>query len=474
MKELICPHCGKVFAVDQAEYASIVSQVRNKEFEQDLHHRLEEITRTKEAERHSAVLKAENEFQKQLNTKDAELGKKEEEIKLLNMKIKGISQEQQLQMAEEIGKKNEEIAQLKEQMKTIGETAKHNLDKQLNQKDQEILQLKASISQSDTEKHMAVLQEQQKAQQLLSQKELAIKELQVVMENEKGQAQLRESNLKAQFEDQLRQKNTEIEFYRDLKARQSTKMVGETLEQHCQIEFNRIRTTSFPNAYFDKDNDASGGTKGDFIFRDYIDGIEYISIMFEMKNEMDTTATKQKNEDFYAKLDKDRQKKNCEYAVLVSLLETDNDLFNQGIVDVSWKYDKMYVIRPQFFLPIISLLTQAARKSIAYKKELEVARQQHIDVTNFENQLNDFKEKFGNNYRLASERFQKAIDEIDKTIDHLQKVKEGLLGSERNLRLANDKADALTVRKLTAKNPTMKVKFEEARRAAAMTDAEEI
>ncbi|MCD8301616.1 MAG: DUF2130 domain-containing protein [Prevotellaceae bacterium] len=444
MKEIKCPHCGKIFTVDEADYASIVSQVRNAEFEEDLQRRLAELTRTKEAERQAAVLKTENDFQRKLNEKDTLLGRKDDELARLRAQMSQTAQLSQMEMA-----------------------------KQLSLKDQEITRLQSTIRQNDKDRELAVIKEQQRALSVLNEKEVAIKELQGAVESVKGQAAIRENSLKEQYETRLKQKETEVAFYRDLKARQSTKMVGETLEQHCQIEFNRIRMTGFPDAYFEKDNDASGGSKGDFVFRDFADGMEYISIMFEMKNEMDTTATKHKNQDFFAKLDKDRREKACEYAVLVSLLETDNDLYNQGIVDVSYEFEKMYVIRPQFFLPLISLLTQAAKKSIAYKRELQLARQQTVDVTNFENRLNEFKERFGNNYRLASERFKTAIDEIDKTIDHLQKVKDGLLGSERNLRLANDKAEALTVKKLTHNNPTMKAKFEEARRGSGDSGAEE-
>ncbi len=465
MKELKCPNCGKAFTVDEAEYASIVNQVRNAEFEEALSRRLEEISKTKDAERSNAVLQAENDFQKKLNAKDAELGRKDEELAKIKAQMTGVVQAKQIELAEQLSLKDQEIAKLREQVSTIATTTQGEMAVKMAEKEQEIVRLQSAITRGDADKRLAVMEEQQKFMQQLSEKDLAFRELEGAMESEKSQALIRENNLKTQYEDRLKQKETEVAFYRDLKAKQSTKMVGETLEQHCQIEFNRMRVVSFPNAYFDKDNDASGGTKGDFIFRDYVDGVEYISIMFEMKNEMDTTATKHKNEDFYAKLDKDRREKGCEYAVLVSLLEADNEYFNQGIVDVSWKYEKMYVVRPQFFIPLISLLTQAAKKSVEYKKELQLARQQNIDVTNFERQLSDFKEKFGNNYRLASEKFQTAIDEIDKTIDHLQKVKQGLLGSERNLRLANDKADALTVRKLTFKNPTMKAKFDEARNA---------
>ena len=286
-------------------------------------------------------------------------------------------------------------------------------------------------------------------------------ELQNSLNNSEKDKLLTEESLKNQFAATIKEKDAEIAFYKGMKTKMSTKMVGESLEQHCDVEFNRLRQTAFPNAYFEKDNDAKTGSKGDFIFRDYVDGTEYISIMFEMKNEMDTTATKHKNEDFFKELDKDRREKGCEYAVLVSLLEVDNELYNGGIVDVSHKYDKMYVVRPQCFIPIITLLRNAALNSVQYKRQIAEYKQTNIDVSNFEKEMNEFKEKFGRNYALASDKFKKAIDEIDKTIDHLQKTKEALLGSENNLRLANDKAQDLSIKRLTKNNPTMTKAFED-------------
>ena len=318
---------------------------------------------------------------------------------------------------------------------------------------------------------IAVMQEQQKAEEKIRSKETQIVELKGLIEQEKSRAELREKGIKEQYDFQLKQKQDEVNYYKDLKAKMSTKMIGETLEIHCSTEFNRVRTSMYPNAYFEKDNDAKGGSKGDFIFRDSIDGYEYLSFMFEMKNEMAETATKHRNEDFLAKLDKDRREKNCEYEVLVSLLAPDSELFNEGIVDVSYRYPKMYVVRPQFFMAIISLLSQASKKSIGYRRELELARSQSIDVTNFENQLNDFRLRFSKNYDLASRKFQAAIEEIDKTIDHLMKTKDNLLSSINNLRLANDKAEALTVKKLTRGNPTMKKAFDDAR-AVEITEDE--
>ncbi|MDE6068944.1 MAG: DUF2130 domain-containing protein, partial [Treponemataceae bacterium] len=285
--------------------------------------------------------------------------------------------------------------------------------------------------------------------------------LRAQIENEKNQAQIHENDLKANFENQLRAKDEQIVYYKDLKARMSTKMIGETLESHCRTSFEQFARPLMPDAYFEKDNDARTGSKGDFIFRDFVDGIEYVSIMFEMKNEADTTATKHKNEDFFKELDKDRKEKKCEFAVLVSLLESESELYNGGIVDVSHKFEKMYVIRPQFFIPMITLLRNASRKSLEYKRQLSEARNQSIDITNFEAELNSFKADFGRNYRLASEKFASAISEIDKSIDHLQKIKDALIGSENNLRIANNKADDLTIKKLTRNNPTMRSLFEE-------------
>lgn len=416
MKELKCPQCGSVFSVDEADYASIVSQVKTQEFEAEIKSRLEEIQKQNATKQEAEALKLSQEFQGKLNSKEIEISKKDSEIAMLQTQINSFNQTKQLELDAERSKMNEEIARLK-----------------------------SEIEQNENKIRVAVLEEQK-------------------------EATIREANIKEDYERQLKQKQEQVDYYKDLKAKLSTKMIGESLEAHCSNEFNLVRTSMFPNAYFDKDNDASKGSKGDFIFRDYADGIEYISIMFEMKNEMDETATKHKNDDFLAKLDKDRRDKNCEYAVLVSLLEPDNDFYNNGIVDVSYKYPKMYVVRPQFFMPIISLLTQASKKSVEYQRELILAKQQSIDVTNFEKKLNDFKTKFGDHYQRASDKFYKAIDEIDKTIKSLQKMKDDLLSSENYLRLANNDTENLTIKKLTHGNPTMKQKFEEARMAAENGD----
>ena len=397
MKELKCPKCGSVFSVDEADYASIVNQVKNAEFASEVNRRLAELHQQQMAQQKLAEVKMENEHQLALANKD----------------------------------------------KTISE-------------------LRAQIAQSSQQQQIAVMEVRQKAQNYLNQKEQEITRLQSEVKTQQLEADSKMEVLKKEYEGKLKNAQDMVDYYKDLKSRMSTKMVGETLEIHCSTEFNRVRPL-FPNAYFEKDNDASGGSKGDFIFRDFEDGVEYVSIMFEMKNEMDETSTKHKNEDFFKKLDADRNAKKCEFAVLVSLLEPDSELYNTGIVDVSHRYPKMYVIRPQFFIPLITLLVQTSKKSLEYKKQLVIAQSQSVDVTKFEQQLLDFKDKFGRNYRLASEKFQTAIEEIDKSIQHLQKIKDALIGSENNLRLANDKAEELTIKKLTRNNPTMKAKFEEAR-----------
>lgn len=408
MQEIKCPKCGEIFQVDESGYASIVKQVRDKEFTKEIESRKAQF----ESEKDNAVQLAKLEAEKLFNEK---LSKKETEL------------------AETEVKKDKEIAELKNKL------ANFDKDKEL-----EINKLMTKLNNELTEKesHITTL----KGEKALTEKE----------------CQLKEQSLKEQYEEKLRFKDEEIARYKDFKSKLSTKMVGESLEQHCEIEFNQLRATGFKNAYFEKDNDAKTGSKGDYIYRDKdAEGIEFISIMFEMKNEMDTTSTKKKNEDFLKELDKDRREKNCEYAVLVSLLEPESELYNAGIVDMSHRYPKMYVIRPQFFIPIITLLRNAAGNSLEYKRELEIIKAQNVDVSNFEAEMNDFKDKFSRNFRLASEKFQKAIEEIDKTIDHLQKTKEALLSSENNLRLANNKAEDLSIKRLTKNNPTMAAKFEE-------------
>ena len=456
MKELKCPHCGQVFQVDEADYASIVSQVKNAEFDAEVERRLGELNERHKAEQELATAKTEQNYQTQLNKKQLELGALEAEMERLKTEATS-----RLELIK--GEKDAEIAQLKSQLERIEAQKQGELNLALSEKDKTIARLNATIEQNAAKLQLAVMEERTKAQQEVQNKEREITQLRSDAELEKREAKIHEAALLKSHEEELRRKQELVDYYKDLKTRMSTKMVGETLEQHCSIEFEQYIRPMMPNAYFEKDNDAAEGSKGDFIFRDSEDGTEYISIMFEMKNEMDTTTTKHKNDDFLKKLDEDRKKKGCEFAVLVSLLEADNDLYNNGIVNKSHMYPKMYVIRPQFFVPFINLLVQTSKKSLEYKKQLILAQSKEVDVTNFENQLEDFKEKFGRNFRLASEKFHTAIDEIDKTIDHLQKVRKALVGSEDNLRLANDKAEGLTIRKLTYKNPTMKAKFDEAR-----------
>lgn len=446
MKDIICPSCGKQFQVDDAIYDSILSQVKNKEFEAELKRRMEEEHRRLEAEHKASEAIAKSQQQEVITKHSTELAKKDAEI-----------------------------IQLKERLNNSEKEKKSEIALALTAKENDIAALKAKIEQGENEKQIAIMQEQNKAIKMIQEKDSEIEKLRSEVLLDKKEAELSEKSLKERYENQIKQnceqyevrlkdKEDEILRLRDYKARLSTKMIGESLEIHCSTQFNLNMRSMMPHAYFEKDNDASGGSKGDFIFRDFAeDGTEYVSIMFEMKNEADETAVKHKNEEFFKKLDADRNAKGCEYAVLVSLLEPDSELYNGGIVDVSYKYDKMYVIRPQFFLPIISLLVQTSKKSMEYKQKLIIAQSQSIDVTNFENQLYDFKDKFAYNYRLASEKFNNAIAEIDKSIEHLQKIKAALLGSENNLRLANDKAEALTIKKLTRNNPTMKAKFEEAK-----------
>lgn len=434
MKELKCPNCGSVFSVDEADYASIVSQVKTQEFDAEVESRLKEIMKQNKIQQEADSMKISQKYQEQLNSKEIELSKKENEIVKLQARLDSFNQAKQLELETERAKSNEEI-----------------------------VRLKSIIKQNESNIQVAILEERNKVKDLIQTKENSLIELRSQIDLKQKEATIREASIKEDYERQLKQKQELVDYYKDLKAKLSTKMIGESLEVHCSNEFNRVRTSMYPNAYFDKDNDASHGSKGDFIFRDYIDNIEYISMMFEMKNEMDETATKHKNEDFFAKLDKDRRDKGCEYAILVSLLEPDNDLYNEGIVDVSYRYPKMFVIRPQFFMPIISLLTQASRKSIEYQKELIIARQQSVDVTNFENKLNDFRDKFGYHYQHASAKFNKAIEDIDKAIISLQKMKEDLMSSANYLRLANNDTEALSIKRLTRGNPTMKKMFDNAR-----------
>ncbi len=469
-KKLVCPNCGEPFEIDEKGYAAIARQVRDKEFKEELVRQQESL----EAEKRTALELAKSQtaesYEKQLAAKETEILKlkaqgeqagKQQELAVaraeaaLKEQLQEKIQCQQAELTElkaktELTKRQAELAekQAAQQEKTLRESLEAQLKQQKESYDRQLKQQQVSMTE---------LKESYEAQ--LKQQEQSMKE------RYEAERQLEEKAVRERYEIQLRDKEEMIAYYRDLKAKQSTKMVGETLEQHCEVSFNQVRAIGFQNAYFEKDNEVSrSGSKGDYIFRDYDEnGLEYISIMFEMKNENETTATKHKNVDFLKELDKDRREKGCEYAVLVTLLEADSDYYNTGIVDMSHKYPKMYVIRPQFFIQLITILRNAAMNSLEYKRELEALRNQNLDITHFEEKLVEFKDKFGRNYALASDRFQKAIAEIDKTIEHLQKVKDNLVASENNLRLANNKLDDLTIKKLTWKNPTMQEKFAQAR-----------
>lgn len=468
MNEIICPHCHKAFKIDEAGYADILKQVRDSAFEQQLHERLELAEKDKQSAVELAKAQLTTELQKAAAAKDAE-------IQALQAKVTSANQEQQLAVAKALSsaeKERDALTHQLEQAKRDNQAAAAlaqakrmaDLQQAAAASAAEIQALRAQLDAATKEQQLAVTQ-------ALSTVERERDEFKNRFEQAQLEKRLAEQSLKDRYETQIKDRDEAIERLKDLKAKLSTKMVGETLEQHCETEFNRLRATAFPRAYFEKDNDASSGSKGDYIFKDSDDaGTEIVSIMFEMKNESDTTATKKKNEDFFKELDKDRSEKGCEYAVLVSLLEPESELFNTGIVDVSYRYSKMYVVRPQFFIPIITLLRNAALNSLKYKTELALVKSQNIDITNFENQLEGFKEAFGKNYDLASRRFQTAIDEIDKSIDHLQKTKDALLGADRNLRLANDKAQDVTIKKLTRGNPTMAAKFAELKQAAKDTE----
>lgn len=531
MNEIKCPHCGKVFQVDERGFADILRQVRTAEFDKEIAQREGMLQEQNAQAVKLAVAKAQQDAQAETAQRDARiaeletrlaaekrereqaekssqiehaneleaaLAKKQAEIVQLQADVKKLSADHDAQnriakaeherlLSDATAQRDAEIAALRQQLSSQESAFKQQLESQVQQYSQKIAADKAESARVAAEEsarlqQTIVAQKQQlesQTQQFRVEKELAVSEARAAAERQRDElaaqvklqeaqaaqerAALREkmTNELAAKDELIKYKDEEIARVKEMKARLSTKMVGESLERHCETEFNKIRATAFPHAYFEKDNDVVDGTKGDFVFRetDPATGEEVVSIMFEMKNENDETRTKHKNEDFFAKLDSDRKKKGCEYAVLCTMLEPENELYNEGIVDVSYRYEKMYVIRPQFFIPIISILRNAALSALQYKTELAEVRNQNIDITNFENSMEDFKTKFARNYDLASRKFQTAIDEIDKTIDHLQKTKEALLGSERNLRLANDKAQDLTIKKLTRKNPTMKAKF---------------
>ena len=451
MQEIKCPKCGEVFQVDESGYAAIVKQIRDREFQKEV------LEREAQYKARLETMQREN----QLNVKNA-VTAKEAEIAELKAQINANAQNNKLTISEAVANKDKDIIALKAKLYNMEKDKEMAVSAAVNEKSVEIKELQARLAAFENEKKLAVNEIVLQKEQALAEKNQELLKLTSKVEASEKESKIREQSIKEGYEEKLKMKEDQIAYYRDLKARQSTKMIGETLEQHCAIEFNRLRATAFRNAYFEKDNDARTGSKGDFIFREYDEeGTEFISIMFEMKNEADETATKHKNEDFLKELDKDRKEKNCEYAVLVSLLEADNELYNGGIVDMSHRYPKMYVVRPQFFIPIITLLRNAAMNSLQYKKELATIKNQNIDISHFEEDMNDFKEKFARNYRIASEKFKKAIEEIDKTIDHLQKTKEALLSSENNLRLANNKAEDLSIKRLTRNNPTMQAKFAE-------------
>lgn len=531
MNEIKCPHCGKVFQVDERGFADILRQVRTAEFDKEIAQREGMLQEQNAQAVKLAVAKAQQDAQAETAQRDARiaeletrlaaekrereqaekssqlehaneleaaLAKKQAEIAQLQADVEKLSVDHDAQnriakaeherlLSDATAQRDAEIAALRQQISSQESAFKQQLESQVQQYSQKMAADKAESARVAAEEsaklqQTIVAQKQQlesQTQQFKAEKELAVSEARATAERQRDelaaqvklqeaqaaqeQAALREkmTNELAAKDELIKYKDEEIARVKEMKARLSTKMVGESLERHCETEFNKIRATAFPHAYFEKDNDVVDGTKGDFVFRetDPATGEEVVSVMFEMKNENDETRTKHKNEDFFAKLDSDRKKKGCEYAVLCTMLEPDNELYNEGIVDVSYRYEKMYVIRPQFFIPIISILRNAALSALQYKTELAEVRNQNIDITNFENSMEDFKTKFARNYDLASRKFQTAIDEIDKTIDHLQKTKEALLGSERNLRLANDKAQDLTIKKLTRKNPTMKAKF---------------
>lgn len=464
MNELKCPKCGHVFQVDRDSFNSIASQVRDKAFEQEVERRVADVKAQFAREMESKAQVAEMEAEK--NRRQMEFDSRE---KLLSVEV---SYKQQL--AEMMSKYDKAVAEAQEAKRKLDDAEQVYQAREravVSELNRDMEKIKSSLEDADNRTRIAVLEEKERFNTTLIAKEREIAAIKSDAEAKLTEAAVQREAMKEHHAQELKQSMELVEHYKNMKALMSTKMLGETLEVHCANEFAKVRPYQFPRAYFEKDNDASAGSKGDFIFRDYdVDGTEYISIMFEMKNEADSTLTKHKNEDFFAKLDKDRKAKGCEYAVLVSLLEADSDLYNSGIVDVSYRYDKMYVVRPQFFMPLISLLCNASIKSVEYKRELIQARAQNVDVTNFEERLEEFKTKFGNNYRLASEKFNAAIQEIDKTIERLNKIKANLLGSENNLRLANDKAEALTVKRLTRGNPTMKAKFEEASKNRTSSD----
>ena len=483
MNDIKCPKCGEAFTVDKSGYIAIVGQVRDAEFQKELSEREKLFRVEKDSELKLQEANSKAEIEKLLS-------QSKQEIEQLKTQVKFAENDKTLALKDEEFKKNNElsdknalIAKLTEELENSKKSlqaekenelkiqeakAKAEMEQKLSESKIELEKLKSQIQMAESEKIIALKDEEANKKEAVSEKDNIIIKLQSEIDNSKTGTELQIKNIQEIFETKLKEKSELVDYYKDLKTKLSTKMLGETLELHCEIEFNRLRSTGFQKAYFEKDNDAKTGSKGDYIFKENADsGVEFISIMFEMKNESDTTATKKKNEDFLKELDKDRNEKGCEYAVLVSMLESDNELYNNGIVDMSHRYPKMYVVRPQFFIPIITLLRNAALNSVYYKEQLAEVRNQNIDISDFENNMNDFKDKFGKNFDLASRKFQIAIKEIDETIKHLEKTKEALLSSENNLRLANDKAKDLTIKKLTKNNNTMTQKFAELKSANA-------
>ena len=447
MQEIKCPKCGEIFQVDESGYAEIVRQVRDKEFRQELERRETELTEKKDSE--LRLVRAEQE-----RVLESRLAEQKEAASKRELEQKKESAERERRLREEAEKRERELRE---------ETEKREREQReaAERSRQELTELRAELDRAQQAQELAVIRAMQDREKQLADSRAETDRLRAELELQAQQSKLNENTLIERQRNELRVRDEEIERLKDFKTRQSTKMVGESLEQHCLTQFNSVRMMSFPNAYFEKDNDARTGSKGDFIFRESADGVEFISIMFEMKNETDTTSTKHKNEDFFKELDKDRCEKKCEYAVLVSLLESDSELYNGGIVDVSYRYPKMFVIRPQFFIPLISLLRNAALSSLSYRRELSIIRDRECDLTNFEDNINTFKESFARNYRIASDRFKTAIEEIDKTILHLQKTKDALLSSENNLRIANNKADELSIKRLTRNAPTVRAMLED-------------
>lgn len=435
MSELKCPNCNKFFSIDESDYLSLVSQVRTSEFNKEIKEKVSAETEKQRAKSETEKIKTEKEYAEKLSEKDAE-------IERLKSQISNFESVKKIAVSDALKEKESEISKINE----------------------EIIKLNAEISQKDTESRLAVATAVQEKEKEISDKNTQIMDLNSQLTLKDKERELSEKLIAERYDIQLKLKDEQIQQYKDFKARQSTKMIGESLEQHCSNQFNSLRATAFRSAYFEKDNDARTGSKGDFIFRDFAeDGTEYVSIMFEMKNEADTTASKHKNEHFFRELDKDRKEKNCEYAVLVSLLESDNDFYNNGIVDVSYMsgFEKMYVIRPQFFIPLITLLRNAAMNSLQYQRELAIVKNQQLDIVHFEENMDEFKKGFARNYELASKKFKTAIEEIDKTIEHLQKTRDALLSSENNLRLANNKAEDLSIKKLTKNAPSVAEMFNE-------------